>query len=260
MAAVTVQDIIYQAAGYLGMKGSGKNISGEDNERFFNYLNMMTDSWGAERQLCYTVQRFTYPLIVGQQIYPIGPTAPAPFTQPRPITIQSWGVILSGGDPQLEITRRRVLTADEYNALRLKTLQNAFPLEIYYDYAAPNGNVILYPVTSAGGNTLVLYIPQAMPYFANLTDEVFTGPVGGAPAIPNFPPGYWMLLTTNLAVIAADGFGRPVPETTAAIAARTMAKLKSRNVYVPSLKIDIGHGAAGRPWDYLTDDYIYGDR
>jgi hypothetical protein len=236
------------------MKGQGKNLYGDDVAKFFNNLNMMVDSWGAERQLCWTVQAFSYPLIVGTRSYLIGPTAPAPFNQPRPVTIQSWGVIIPGGSPPLELSSKRVLTADEYNSIALKDLPNAFPLEIYYDYGTPNGTISVYPVTSSGGNILKLYIPMAMSFFTALTDVIFTGPTATPTlAIPNFPPGYWQLLVHNLAVYSAADFGRAVPSEVAGIAARTMQKLKSRNIYVPSLEMPFRQRTA---YDYLSDGYL----
>lgn len=240
----TVLDCLNSAASKLGIKGSGKVLSAEDLQTMMDAANMFIDSLGAERQASWTVKPYVYPLNVGQRIYPIGPTAPAPWTQPRPTEIQSWGVIFPGGSTPLEWTRRKVLTADDYNAgVVLKQLPNAFPLDIYYDYAgdttSPNGNVFVYPVTNAGGYQLTLYIPETIAPFTDLKQQIFGNTPAGA-AGPSYPPGYYQMLVYNIAVIAAPDFGRTIPPEVATIAIRSLSKLKSKNVYVPSMRIQIG--------------------
>lgn len=239
-------DCLNAAASKLGIKRQGKVLSGEDLNILVGAANMFIDSLGAERQMSWTVKPYVYPLVAGQRIYPIGPTAPAPFTQPRPTEIQSWGVIFPGGGTPLEWTRRKVLTADDYNAgVMLKQLPNAFPTDLYYDYAgdsdSPNGNIFVYPVTNAGGYQLTLYIPQTIQLFDpnNLRPNIF-GNLPNGTAGGSYPPAYYQMLVYNIAVIAAPDFGRSVPPEVAAIALRTLNKLKSKNVYVPTLRISIG--------------------
>lgn len=248
----TVLDCLNSAASKLGIKGSGKALSKEDLATMMDAANMFIDSMGAERQLSWTVKPYVYPLNAGQRVYPIGPTAPAPWTQPRPTEIQSWGVIFPGSNPALERTRRKVLTADDYNAgVMLKTLANPFPLELYYDYAgdttSPNGNVIVYPVTSGGGYQLTLYIPETVALFSALNQQIFGNTAAGA-AGPSYPPGYYQMLVYNIAVTAAPDFGRTVPAEVAAIALRSLSKLKAKNVYVPSLAIRIGQRGVYDPY------------
>lgn len=248
----TVLDCLNSAASKLGIKGSGKALSKEDLATMMDAANMFIDSLGAERQMSWTVKPYVYSLPVGQRVIPIGPTAPAPFTQPRPTEIQSWGVVLPGGATPLELTHRKVMTADDYNAgVMLKQLPNPFPLALYYDYAgdsvSPNGNIYLYPVCSSGGYQLTLYIPETVALFSALNQQIFGNNPAGA-AGPSYPPGYYRMLVYNIAVTAAPDFGRTVPAEVAVIASQSLSKLKSKNVYVPSLAIRIGQRGVYDPY------------
>lgn len=252
----TALDLFNAAGSKLGIKGAGKNLSADDLRVLQDNANLMIDEMGAERQLSWTVRRYVFPLSSSQPSYPIGPTAPAPWTMRRPTEIQSWGIILPGTSPLLEIWKRRVLHADEYDSIAQKGLQATFPQYCYYDFrgdlASPNANIVVYPVPNAGGYQIALYIPETVDLLTSLTQVVFSDTAG------SYPPGYWSMLVNNLVVWAADDFGRSVPAASAAIAARIKNKLKSKNVYVPSLTVPFSRrrdrGGRGS-YDVYSDNY-----
>jgi hypothetical protein len=246
---MTVLDLINLAAYDIGKKGQGKVLSAEDQQIGLACLNGLVDTLGAMRQMSYQVARAVYPIFSGQGEYEIGPNATGShaFVQERPIDIQSWSIILTNtGNPALEMNHKDVLSDDEYAAIPLKTLTSTFPTEMYFDNASPTAKIKLWPVGTQSGNQIVLYYPTTVSQFTSLTQQIAAGKF--------LPPGYLECLEYGTAIRMAPKFGADTPVEVATRATLTMAAIKARNVYVPTLSMPFQKPTG---YNWLTDDYPY---
>jgi hypothetical protein len=238
---MTFLDLFTLSAADLGVLGSGQTLKANDLKLLLLAFNGMLDTYSGMRSLLFTVQRRLYPLTVGTFVYTIGPTGV--FVQPRPVTIQRAGLLLSGStNPAFELPMR-VLTDDEYASIGIKGLASTFPTSVWYDYGdvSGNGTLTFNYNPQQGGNDVALYCPQPL---TQITQTQIAQTL-------YFPPGYQELLEYGLALRAAPKFGRSLPPEAAALGRSALAAIKARNSYTPELKMPFGRRGG---YNWLTDD------
>lgn len=250
-AGISVTNLSTLALYDLGVLGVGQTITSPQINICVLTLNQIFDSMGAERDLCYVVDRLVYPFTSGDWMYQIGPTAVNPGTLGfgpglvnayRPQDIQTWAVLLGsiGGNPPLELTHRRTLTADEYNQfVTLKSLTSTFPTELYYQPYDPNGVLNFWPVPQTPGNSMVLYC-QSLFSAVTQSSQIM------------LPPGYAMYLEYALAKHAAPKFGRDVPDVVEQQYSHMKSMLKLKSNYTAELEMPFSKGDGFYNW--LSDE------
>ena len=115
----------------------------------------------------------------------------------RPLFIADAGFISVGQTQELPVDP---LTDEEYAGITLKSLTNTIVYSIWYETSMNEdgqGIIHTWPVPSAGG-TLVLYVPTPL--------EEITVDSDGLNSDLVVPPGWRLMLVTNLALLMANYF------------------------------------------------------
>lgn len=148
-------------------------------------------------------------------------------TSPAVGTITVYGVTTTG----VEIPRA-VLTDDAYEAIQIKRLSNSLFTTVYYNpTASPYGVISLWPIPNTASNQLVLYLPQVLPTFADLTTE-YDWPL---------TPGYQDALQYNLETRLIGPFAVSNPAVIASArdqAAKALMLIKRANYKLSDLPLD----------------------
>lgn len=126
-----------------------------------------------------------------------------------------------------------VMTVDAYQSTRVKTLSNTQFTQLYYNptYGNGLGTVWLWPTPSTAVNACVIYAPQAVDAFADLTTQYA------------FPPGYADLFEYSVAQRLIAPYGIANPEVKASVAQGLLTAstlVKRQNVRWNDLPTDTG--------------------
>jgi len=208
---MTVRDLITAAAILDGIIESGQTLNPEELATGFLCLNDMVDEWNTDRLNIYSVGSKQYQLS-NKGLYQIGPAA-ADFPDPsRPILIQTATVIVPGTGKRIPMG---ILDSVAF-AGRSTSATDAYPDELYCDYAWPIANLSVTPVPTANPK-IELYTWSALAQFATPDDVIV------------FPPGYRKSLRYNLGVQMASEFEVPLRPDIAAIAQESKGNMRSLN-------------------------------
>lgn len=178
----------------------------------------MLASWSAEGILIYatTQENFT---LTSAQSYTIG--TGGTFNTSVPIKVMSTFTRVSNIDYPCEI-----VTVEEYNSITDKSGTGTYPEVIAYRKSGTLGRIYTYPVSTG---TLYLESQKLLQNFAT-TSTTFTMPEESALAVK-----------TNLAMILAVEFQKPIDPNLAEQASRLKATLKSLYITVPNSSFEF-HG------------------
>lgn len=166
----------------------------------------------------YNLGSASYALTANSGVYPIGPTAPAPFNVPRPTKINAATILVLVNGVYVSVKDLKLITVDQFQTLSDPSATANIPELLYCDFAYPNANLNLYPRPSVGAGTkLQLTAWSPLPQFANLA------------AVYAFPPGYYQGLLWNLVVEMGPGYNKPANEATAAKALEGIAAIHEIN-------------------------------
>lgn len=161
----------------------------------------MLEAWNLERFYMYTVDRITFPLTIGQQVYTIG--TGAAFNTPRPVKIEAAGSIVQGDGTLPYEQPIKILTPKEWAEIQLKKIPSGIIEALWYQPSLPNGMISLFP-TPAATNQIALYLWTQLGQIAN------TG------VTLNFPPGYAEAMRYMLALkLAPEWYKVPKQEVIA---------------------------------------------
>lgn len=127
----------------------------------FRRLNTMMGSWSLQRLTIPVEAREVFPLISGKGTpsnpYTYGPTGD--FVSSRPLKLNACGLLLNTNPSQPVEMPRAVITDQDYQQIRIKTLPNQLFTQVYYNATFANGlgTVNLYPVPDNALNSIVFY-------------------------------------------------------------------------------------------------------
>lgn len=170
----TALQIINRSAEILGYKDPDEDLSGSEVTSFLGVLNSMVDAWATASQplLVYAVTLITQS-VSGN---PVGIGTGATINTPRPVNIPAGGFVRVGTTDY----RFDMITREQYDAFRDKSISTGYPRFCYYEAALPTGNLYFYPALS-GSQELHLPIEQRLAAFADLaTDYTLAPGVRGA--------------------------------------------------------------------------------
>ena len=203
----------------------------------------LIDEWRTSKLTISGVTRSVYSLTSGTQSYTIG--SGGAFNQDWPTRIEAWSRIPDDDatDP-VEQPMGRPYTFAQWQQVRVKTLDAAYPDKMYYDgqWVAGLGTCFFHPIQDNGDVDVVLYS-----YIAAITSLV-------AATSYNLRPAYAMALKTNLAVEIADRNGREVPNSLLSRARRSLASLKRHTKILSEspIRADFAIGQRGRSFNVYT--------
>ena len=205
----------------------------------------LIDEWRNNKLLISGVTRNVYGLTSGTQSYTIG--SGGTFNQDWPQSIVYWSRIPDDDatDP-VEQPMGRPLTYDQWQQVRVKTLDGKYPNKMYYDrrYSAGLGNCLFHPIPDNNDVDIVLYT-----YVPAITTLV-------SGTSYDLRPGMAMAIKTNLAVELLDGrFKRPGDWSGLyRRATRSLASVKLNNHIPKEAKIhpNFAIGSRGRSLNIYT--------
>lgn len=231
---MTGNDFILGALQELNVYQQGAPLEADDGTLGLVWLNRLLDSWAAERLMMFTVLRTVKNLTSGTATYTIGATGSIAIQ--RPDYIQQAGRIQDTSATTVIEVPVSILDVNQWASVPQKTLAGP-TTAIFYDRAydaSGLGTINCYPVQNTSTAQLVLYTPQWLAQFADLTTDYL------------FPPAYQSAIHYNLALALAGPFqAQPNPFTTG-MATKSKALIKTPNLIVPEMGLDPALLGTGR--------------
>jgi hypothetical protein len=225
----TGYDIIRAAMRLIQVSAVDVDLTASELKDGLESLNRMLDSWSLDELMLYEVKRETFPLIAAQNPYTIG--IGGLWNTVRPSKIVDAYLTLTNGSIPVDYPMQ-VIGYDDYNAIRLKTLQTNFPGYLYYQPSFPIAECYIYPLyanngasTAPGTITLTSWKP-----FSIILDP--SDPI-------QLPPGYWEAIVFNLATRIAEEYQFDIRPTTVALGTSALMRLKRMNQRTNTLRTDV---------------------
>ena len=235
----TVAAFITLAMKICGAIGDGQAPSTQQTTDAFNILNMMLQTWNADRYLVYALQDVAL-TSTGAQSYTIG--AGQSFNIARPTSIE--GAYLrqypagAGGSFPVDFKVSMLTSYEDYAKISVKNL-SSLSRYCFYDAAYPVGNVYFWPIPMATEYEMHLLVKTPLVAFTGLTE------------VMSLPPAYSEAVLYNLAVRLARYFQLPSDPDVIGLAKAALNTLRNSNAQVPRLSIDstlYGGNASGQGW------------
>ncbi len=223
---ITATTIITSALDLIGAYGVGESLSADDAASGLRRLNAMMSSWAIQPQTIPVIRREVFDVVANQSTYTIG--SGADFNTSRPSMLTNAALLLNTSSPAIEIPIA-ILTDDMYAAIAIKTQTNVQFTSIYYNPTFTTsgwGTIFLWPVPTTAANDVVIYRPEQLSEFTNLTAQY---------QVPN---GYEEALSYNLAARLAAPFGRPLNDDVRSMAKQSLANIKRQNTKMSDLYDD----------------------
>jgi len=227
----TLADLIYDALLPLGTVAAGESLDPGLANDCMRWTNRMLSSWSVDGLMVFTQNRQEFPLVIGQQVYTLGPGGTLNNDQtPRPIWFTQASVIPTASAPALEIPID-IYTDEQWQDIPIKPpasqggVSTNFPLLIHPRGDWPLNTIDVWPTPTAACK-LVLYLPQQLTQFSVIQD------------VASFPPGYEEAIVAAMTFRFSGMLGVPCPPTIAAVGAGAKALLKGLNVTPQVLSCD----------------------
>lgn len=221
--AVTASTMIQRALRLTGEKVPGGTLSTAEQTDYLYDLNSMMDSWSTERLLVYQLLQESFALTASVGTYTIGSGGAFNTTRPTMIGDPCFARDAANYDWPIKI-----VSAQQYGQLALKTLSGTYPQYLFYDTAMVSGlaTIRLYPQPIAG---LTLYINswKQLQQFATINDAIA------------LPPGYQRAIEYNFCVEVSGGYKAVAPEV-AKIARESKAAIRALNAPTGTMRMDLG--------------------
>lgn len=234
---MTAGDLINGALKLIGVLAAGETADSNDAEDARLRLNDLLDLLATQRLTIYNQERSVYPLVSGTQDYTIG--TGGTFNQVRPVWIDGIGLIRNGQEYPLQ-----PLTQGQWERTAQKSL-SSIPTSYYFNDAYPLGELSFYPVPNATASVAVYWPSSSLTSVASLATVIST------------PPGWALMLRTNLAKLLAPEFNRPLRDDIAELAKSSLADVKRTNIRPEALTFDTAiTGSRG----YMTGSRFDGGR
>ena len=227
----------------IGVLAQGQTANPNDAAEAFARLNRLVDFLGTQRLTIYATAETTVALAALTQSYTIG--AGATWNLARPLWIPYADLLVTQSTPNFRIPLD-ILTLKDWTRISIKSQQSTYPTKLYYDYGFDSsgyGTVQVWPIPTQV-NSIVLFTPTALTQFATPTTAY------------SFPPGYELMLESNLARWLCAPFGRALSGDVAQMAEDTLAAIKRANTRLTDLSIDHAlrpRGAYGN-YNWRTDE------
>lgn len=212
----TARDMIQDALEKMGAYGAGQTMSAADSARGLTVLNDMIDSWSNESLSVYAWQQYSFPLVVNQSAYTIGPGGQ--FNGIRPLRILEGPGYSYVVDNNGEKYFMRAVSLSDWNITSCSPETSTLPDTIFYDPQYPLGIINIYPSPS---------IQYQLHFTAWLQLVEFASLFGTV----NLPAGYVKAIKDNLAIELFPYFMSGDPsQTMYAIAAKSKGNIKRTNL------------------------------
>ena len=208
----TAADIIKGAYADLGKKATGQTLPEYLVTDGLSVLNDMIDSFSNDNFMIYEEKEESFDLVASQASYSIGDGADFDTVRPQEI-LKGTFIRDDGGSDDYSV---KPIALDQYRSIPDKT-QVGLPFWLSYNPTYPNGTIYLYYTPDASTRNLHLRSLKELTSFAATT------------TIVTLPPGYKLLLRSNLAIHLGPRNGKTPSPLLLKIAADSIEKIKARN-------------------------------
>ena len=211
--------IIEDALSAIRVKREGHALPAEDAQLGLRILNRMLTHWSREELMIPYRTREELALTAGQKIYSIGSGGDLDTTRPNRIHLLK----LMSGTTEYEVHPRSIEVIGRWTDKSV----SGRPDYYHYEPVDPLGR-IYFELTVDQAYTLILWSTKPITGFTALTTE------------DSVPDEYEKLLVNNLAVEAANAFGKEAGQTTKELAMATYNQIKANNqaARVPTMIVD----------------------
>lgn len=254
--STTLRELITSSLRLLNAVEAGQAPTADDMEVGRQALNVLIDSWSADRLAIYSVSPYYFPLTGGKKDYTLG--VGGDWNIERPMNIEQatltmnaslvlglnglYDLVSNGQTLDLPVS---ILNDAQYASMTVKSITSTFPIALYDNGNYPLRTISVWPIPTQT-NVMTLWLWQPLANVEQLDATV------------SFPPGYERALKFNLALELAAEFGKELPGQIAMIAADSYGKIKRMNspsqVIVGSPSIAAGPRAAQFNW--VTGNFI----
>ncbi len=211
----TTLDLITGALRKLGEFSPGEALPTSDANAALDVLNGLLDMWSNEHLTVFNNVENVLTLTPGKAVYTVG--IGGDFSIARPLRLTNLYTRITTSGSAVDFACQEI-SGDKYTSIGLKNQPGPWPKFVYYDTSYPLANLYLWPVPSQGAE---LHVWSDM-LFTNLalTDTL------------SLPPGYYLALQYNLAVMLGPEYGVDAQTMlpVAALAKSLKRDLKSTNM------------------------------
>lgn len=212
----TVNDLVTDAYGEIGVYGPSDTISFGDQTFALRRLNNILDTWAAQPLMAMAMSFYDLPVTAGVSSYTIGPSG-SPITGARPTRIRAARLSYPNSNPLFyPMDVLDVLQFADLSASRYYDVGQTRPDTVVYNNTLPNATVLVLPVPDNAATIRLWYDYQPAP-FGDLT------------ATLNLSQGYYKALMLQLALEMAPSFGATVSPITQAAWQDAIRSIKALN-------------------------------
>jgi hypothetical protein len=231
--AIAASTLINRAIRILIQTSSGETPTTQETSDALESMNSMLDGWRNEGLMSEATLDESFTLVASQRQYLIG--AGGDFNTNRPVRIAG-AYITDNGGVSYQI---KIVNAEEYASIGLKSSQSTRPQYIYYEPDMPLGSVYCYPVPSAA-YTLHLLTWTPVLTFATAATTAYLA------------PGWQEAIVRNLVVNLAPEYQQQVTQDMMMQASTSKAWVKRANSRPMKLYTDLGMMFGGRKTSIIT--------
>jgi hypothetical protein len=221
----TVNDIITDAYGEIGVYGPSDTLSATDTAFALRRLNLILDTWAAQPLMSTSMQSYDIPVTAGVTTYTIGPSG-VPVTGVRPTRIRAARLSYPNSNPLFyPLNILDILQFEELQANRYYDVGRTMPDTVVFNNTMPNSTVQIWPMPDLACTVTVWFDSQPAP-FASTGDTV------------SLSQGYYKALMLQLALELAPSFGAPISPVTQAAWQDAVRVVKAMNTVVQGTPYD----------------------
>lgn len=213
----TVNDIITDAYGEIGVYGPSDTISAADSSFAMRRLNMILDTWSAQPLMSMALSNQDVALTPGTQTYTL---------TGRPTRLRAARLSYPNSNPLFYPVQ--ILGVPDYEYLESRRYYNTGPTRpdtIVYQASLPNNQLLVAPVPDQAC-TLRVWYDYTQPQVAALTDSL------------TLSPSYYKGLMLQLAMEIAPSFGATINQVTQVAWTDAIRTIKAMNTVLQGTPYD----------------------
>jgi hypothetical protein len=218
LATVTALSIIKRAMRMCGAYSLGEEPSADEVETGLGALNGLIGSLSNSPLQIFAQTTDIIPMVANTSVYTVGLSGTVVTARPVSVVDACYVVYQSVSYPC------PLMSQEQYDQIIYKPQTQEYPIALWYRADYPDGTLTVYPTPTAS-SSLYFVSNKVIAEFSSGAQEVQT------------PPGYYDMLSSNLAVNWGPEFGASVPDTIVRMAASTKRAIGKTNTRVPSMNL-----------------------
>jgi len=210
----TARQAINDSFGMIGVRATGQTLSDAHLTTGLRFFNMLLDSWSNDEFVIFEETEENFDLTASQASYSIGEDGSPDFDTARPLSLlNGWFTRLDGGSDDYPV---EIISLAQYRDLSDKT-QTGRPYQVAYNPTYPNGTLYFYYTPETSNRNI--YMRSLKPISS----------VSALGSTLSFPEGYELAIVSNLALLLASQYGKPITQILAGIAKVSKDNISNTN-------------------------------